>query len=153
MYLASLFAFVVAAVFGLTMAVRHFMGKDSGKAMGIVHGLWAVSGIVLLSVGLWQVRAGVWWWLLVSFLVVAAGGVYLFSRQVRGEAWPSPVIVAHGGLAIVSIVLLGVFLAVRDEPAAEDGDVPAQTTDNDPVEIVYPEGAPGAEPADDATPE
>ena len=143
MYLASFFAFVIAALFGLTMAVRHFRGQESGKAMGIVHGLWALSGVVLLSVGLATVNADpVWWWLVAGFVVVAAGGVYLFSRQVRGEPWPNLVVVAHGGLALVCIVVLGVFLAVREEPAAVDGSVPAQTTDNEPVEVVTPDGEP-----------
>lgn len=141
MYLASFFAFVIAALFGLTMAVRHFRGRESGTAMGIVHGLWALSGIVLLAVGLAQLNAGLWWWLLAGFVGVALGGLFLFVRQVRGEPWPTLVLVAHGGAALACIVVLGVFLAVRAEPAATGGDVPAQTTENEtiPVEELAPE--------------
>ena len=125
MSVAALFAFIWGALIGLFMAVWHFMGKTSGKAVGLAHGLFTLSGIALLAVGLWQVEAGVGWWLLAAFLVTAAGGAYLFSRQVRDEPWPGFVIVAHGGLAIVSIVLLALWLGRPDlEPAS---DVPGVT--------------------------
>lgn len=134
MYLVAFFAFVFAALIGLTMAVRHSRGLDSGRALGIAHGLFALSGIVLLAVGLASVRAGLGWWILVAFLVVAAGGAYLFVRQAKNEPWPGAVIVAHGGLALATIVVLGVWLAERPEPRGVDGSVPAQTTENQPLD-------------------
>ena len=111
MYLVALFAFVFAASLGAFMATLHWRGQESGKALGIAHGLFAVSGLVLLGVGLWQVGADTGWWLLGGFLLVAAGGAYLFSRQIRGEPWPGLVIAVHGGAAILMIVLLGVWLS------------------------------------------
>ncbi|MDT0632305.1 hypothetical protein RQM47_06635 [Rubrivirga sp. S365] len=137
MTLAALFAFIWGAMIGLFMAVWHFMGKTSGKALGIAHGLFTVSGVVLLLVGLLTHEANTGWWLLVAFLVTAAGGAYLFSRQIRGEPWPGFVIIAHGGLAIASIVLLGLFLAGDEPPVLEDpdGDVPAASTENQPVPV------------------
>ena len=124
MYLASLFAFIFAALMGLTMAVLHFKGIKSGKAMGLAHGFFALSGVALLAVGLFRVGADLGWWLLASFAVVAAGGIYLFSRQVRDEPWPAAVIVAHGGLAIVTVVALGLWLGVRGEPEDPGAVVP-----------------------------
>jgi hypothetical protein len=132
MYLIAFFAFVFAAALGLTMAVRHSRGLDSGRALGIAHGLFAISGIVLLAVGLASVQAGLGWWILVLFLLVAAGGAYLFVRQAKGEPWPGLVIVAHGGLALATIVLLGVWLANRPTPPSVDGDVPSQRTGAEP---------------------
>lgn len=117
MYVVSLFAFIWTALLGATMAVLHWRGIKSGKALGIAHGLFGVSGLVLLAVGLARIDAGVGWWLLAGFVAVAAGGFYLFSRQVKGEPWPGFVIVAHGGLAVVMIVLLGVWIA--GTPATE----------------------------------
>ncbi|PAP76409.1 hypothetical protein [Rubrivirga marina] len=136
MYLIAFFAFIFAALIGLTMAVRHSRGLESGRPLGIAHGLFAISGIVLLAVGLASVQAGAGWWLLVSFLVVASGGAYLFVRQAKGEPWPGAVIVAHGGLALATIVLLGVWLANRPEPRGTSGDVPAQTTENEPLDAL-----------------
>ncbi|WP_420455093.1 hypothetical protein [Rubrivirga sp.] len=135
MYVISIFAFATAAVLGLTMAVLHFRGQKSGKAMGLAHGFFALSGIVLLAVGLATVEAGPGWWILVSFLVVAAGGAYLFSRQLQDEPWPGWVIVAHGGLALATILVLGLWLADRPPPPSEDGSVPASTTENEPIPV------------------
>lgn len=112
----SLFAFILAALLGLTMAVLHFRGIKSGKALGIAHGLVALSAVALLATGLVLYGAGPAWWILGSFGVVALGGAYLFSRQVRDEPWPALVIVAHGGLAVVTIVALALWLGNRDEP-------------------------------------
>lgn len=120
MHLVAFFSFLFAAAIGLTMAVRHFRGQDSGKALGLAHGLFALSGIALLAVGLWQLDAGVGWWMVASFGVVAAGGAYLFSRQVQDEPWPGFVIVAHGGLAIATIVVLGLWLADPPEEPSEN---------------------------------
>lgn len=120
MSVAALFSFIWGALIGLFMAAWHFMGKKSGKAVGLAHGVFTVSGLAFLAVGLWQAEAGIGWWLLAAFGVTAAGGAYLFSRQVRDEPWPGFVIVAHGGLAIVSIVLLALWLARPDlEPEAD----------------------------------
>ena len=127
MYFISLFAFATAAALGLLMAVLHFRGEQSGRAIGLAHGLFALSGIVLLAVGLGKLNAGPAWWIVAGFGVVALGGAYLFSRQVQGKPWPGLVIAIHGGLALVMIVVLGLWLADRPEPESEDGSVPATT--------------------------
>lgn len=115
----SLFAFVTAALIGLTMAVLHFRGIKSGKALGLAHGTIALSGIAMLAVGMWMREASAAWWIVGSFGVVALGGIYLFSRQVRDEPWPALVIIAHGGLAIATIVALGLWVGGRETPDAE----------------------------------
>ena len=124
MYVISLFAFIFAALLGLTMAVLHFRGIKSGKAMGLAHGFFALSGVALLATGLVQVGAEWGWWLLASFGVVALGGAYLFSRQLRDKPWPALVIVAHGGLALVTIAALGVWLGARGQPEDPGAAVP-----------------------------
>lgn len=137
MIVVALFTFLAGAAIGLTMAVAHFRGKESGMAIGIAHGLLTVSGIVLLARGLALVDATVGWWLLAAFLLTATGGAYLFYRQAKGEPWPGFVIVAHGGLALLSILLLGVWLVYADPTADEgfDQDVPSQTIENEPVPV------------------
>ena len=137
MSLAALFAFIWGALIGLFMAVWHFMGKKSGMALGLAHGVFTVSGIVFLTVGFLTQEETSGWWLLVLFLVTAAGGAYLLSRQVRDKPWPGFVIIAHGGLALASIVLLGIFLATYEPgaDAGQDGSVPAASTENPTVPV------------------
>ena len=115
----SLFAFIFGALLGLTMAWMHFKGKKSGMAIGLAHGVFTVSGLVLLATGLVMREATLAWWILASFGVVALGGLYLLSRQVRDKPWPGLVIVAHGGLAILTIVVLAVWLGKRETPPDE----------------------------------
>ena len=131
----SLFAFIFAAILGLTMAWLHFKGVKSGKAMGLAHGTFALSGIALLVTGLVMREASLAWWIVGSFGVVAAGGAYLFSRQIRDEPWPGLVIVAHGGLALVTIVALAVWLGKRETPPDEADLETASAT-----EVVVPNG-------------
>ena len=128
----ALFAFIWGALIGLFMAVWHFMGKKSGMAVGLSHGAFTISGIVFLVTGLVMNEAGAGWWILVMFLVTAAGGAYLLSRQVRDKPWPALVIIAHGGLAIASIVVLGLWLYGVEPGVGEgqDADVPAQSPEN-----------------------
>ena len=129
MHLAALIAFGIGAVFGLAMAVNHFRGIESGMATGIVHGLFTVSGLVLLFVGLRYAPALDAWPAFWAFVVTAAGGAFLFYRQITGKKWPNAVIVAHGAAAILSIAFL-LFLVWGNTGAsrpAEPG-VPAATS-------------------------
>ena len=127
MHLAALLSFLLAAALGITMAVNHVRGVPSGTAFGIAHGLAAVSGLVFLITSFVFLDVEIGWWILAGFLLTAAGGVYLFTRQQKGEPWPGLVLVAHGSLAILSIVLLAVWIA---GPRGQEEGVPV------PVEAV-----------------
>ena len=139
MYVAAFFALVFGALVGLFMALRHFQGKESGKAVGIMHGFWTVTGTALLAVGLAEVEASWGWWVLVGLLATAAGGAFLFYRQLKGEPWPGVVIVAHGALGIAAVVVLGLWIGGLRETGVEDqgmdADVPSQTIENEPVDV------------------
>ena len=116
MHIAAIFAFIIGAILGLVMAYNHFRGVESGKAFGLVHGAFTVSGIVLLGVGLlYAPNLGEWpgggaWLAFWAFALTATGGLFLFYRQATGKKWPSLVILAHGGAALASIALLIVLL-------------------------------------------
>lgn len=132
MHIAAIFSFIIGAILGLVMAYNHFTGVSSGKAFGLGHGAFTVSGLVLLGVGLLYSPdlgappfGGAWlaFW---AFLLTATGGIYLFVRQSKGKDWPNAVVIAHGAAALLSIALLIVLLlgnngASRD---AEPGIVP-----------------------------
>ena len=107
---ASLVLLAFGAGIGVLMAISHFRGKVSGKAVGIMHGAWTVSGLVVLGIGLADLGVASAWWFLAAFLGVAAGGAYLFWRQLAGKPWPDLVVWAHGGAALLGLAVLGVWL-------------------------------------------
>ena len=100
MHLAALISFVIGALIGLLMAVNHFRGIESGKAFGIVHGLFTVSGLVMLGVGLRYAPALDAWPAFWAFVATAVGGAFLFYRQITGKKWPSAVVLVHGAAAL-----------------------------------------------------
>ena len=126
MHLAAVIAFIFGAVIGLVMAVNHFRGVDSGKAIGIGHGLFTVSGLVFLGVGLLYAPALHAWPAFWAFLATAAGGAFLFYRQITGKRWPNAVVVIHGAAALASIALLLVLIWGNNGASrqAEPGTVP-----------------------------
>lgn len=118
---AAFFSFLFAAGIGGFMAYQHSRGVPSGAAMGIVHGVFVLIGFAFLLGGLWFVDDPGWgWWLLAAFLATAAGGSYLWMRQRKGEPWPGLVLIAHGSAAVLSIVLLGLWLFSDPRPAGPD---------------------------------
>lgn len=137
MSFVSLFALAFGAAIGLTMAVLHFRGVKSGMALGIAHGVFTLGGIALLVIGLGDIAGSTGWWIALGLGVVALGGAYLFYRQTQDEPWPGFVIVAHGGLALVMIAALGVWLFSLDSPQTTD--VPAS-----PLDEGQPAVGPGA---------
>ena len=132
MHIVAVFAFLFGAMIGLTMAVDHFRGKESGKLIGLAHGTFTISGIVLLTVGMLYSDIDAWL-ALYAFLGTAVGGLFLFYRQMTGKKWPSAVILIHGGAAIASIVLLIGLLVNAGNGASRDAEpgVPAVTSGAD----------------------
>lgn len=130
MYIAALLAFIAAAALGLTMAVLHVRGQNPGRAIGLVHGLLAASGIVLLASGLYRIAAGNAWWLLAAFAVTAMGGSYLFYRQSQGKPWPNAVLLVHGAAALASITLLAVWVFGRAGEIEPVEPTPAEQMEN-----------------------
>lgn len=105
----ALIVLIGGAIIGLFMAGAHVKGVESGKGVGILHGVFVLAGLALMGTGMVQIGGG--WWLFVGFLVVASGGAYLFSRQMTDKPWPALVIIAHGGLAIALLITMGLWLA------------------------------------------
>ena len=114
MFLYAVICLTIAALFGLYMAIGHFTGRSpppTGAA--VLHGLFAVAGVILLLLGVLEVGWGtVHSWALILFVAAALGGLYLVSHHARGVALPSPVVVIHGLVAAIAFLILvsAVFL-------------------------------------------
>ena len=136
MQIVAVFSFITGAILGLVMAYNHFTGKETGKAFGLGHGVFTVSGIVMLGVALLYSEGGLGappfggaWLAFWAFVITATGGIYLISRQMTGKKWPSSVVLIHGGAALASIALLIVLLMSVGNGSSRDAEpgIPAVT--------------------------
>jgi hypothetical protein len=115
MFVKAIWLFALAAVFGLYMAIQHFRGRTPPPPLAaVLHGLLAVSGAVVLFLGVMQIGFGtVHTWALVLFVVAALGGLFLVSHHIRGKPLPNGVVVIHGMVAVIAfLILLVAVLAV-----------------------------------------
>lgn len=133
MHIAAVIALILGALLGLAMAAAHFRGKESPTVMGLVHGAFTVSGIVLLVAGLLYAPNLDAWPAVWALLATAAGGLFLFYRQQTGKTWPSAVVLVHGGAAIASIAFLISLLMANGNGASRQAEpgVPAVTSGAD----------------------
>lgn len=104
--------FAIAAIGGLTLVTMKFSGKTLPWSLIIGHGLFAAAGLVALIAAVIQNSAlALMNTALVLFLIVAIGGFILFSFQVRKKDLPNALIVIHGGLAVISFLVLLIAVA------------------------------------------
>lgn len=104
--------FALAALGGATLATLHFRGRTPlPMPLALLHGALAATALVLLVLAAMQPGfGGLGMLALVIFVLAALGGFYLFSFQLRGQPLPSPVVLIHGGAAVLAFVLLLIFL-------------------------------------------
>jgi hypothetical protein len=103
----SIIALALAALGGLTMLALRLRGQRPPMPLAILHGVGAATGLACLAIVV--VRSpghGLATYALVGFGAAVVGGLTLFSMHLRGKAHPVPLIVAHGSIAIISLVAL-----------------------------------------------
>jgi len=100
--------FAVAALGGATLAIMHFRGRTPPMLLALLHGLLAASALALLIAAALTTPGfgGLGLAALVIFVLAALGGFYLLSHPLRGRPLPSPVVLIHGGAAVVAFLLL-----------------------------------------------
>ena len=108
MFTYAVLLIALGAVAGLYMAVQHFKGRTPPKSgVAILHGLLAVSGVIVLLLGVWEIGFGtVHSWALGLFVIAALGGLYLVSHHMRQRPLPNGVIVIHGLVAAIAFLVL-----------------------------------------------
>jgi hypothetical protein len=103
--------FALAALLGITLAVKHLKNKDAPISLALVHGLAAALGLVLLIVAVVQMSsAGLAGVALAIFVIAALGGFVLFAMHLMKKSLPRGLIFLHGLAAVVAFVVLLVFL-------------------------------------------
>ncbi len=115
MLVNAVWLFAVAAIVGVYMGVLHTGGRTPPPVLAaVLHGVLAVSGAVVLLLGVMQIGLGasVHSWALGLFVLAALGGLYLVSFHFRRKPLPGGVIVIHGMVAAVAFLILLVAVFV-----------------------------------------
>ena len=113
MLLWATILFAIAALGGATLSTLHFRGRTPlPMPLALLHGLLAASALVLLVVAALTLPGfgGLGLAALVIFVIAALGGFYMFSFHLRGQPLPSPVVLIHGGAAVLGFVLLLLYV-------------------------------------------
>jgi hypothetical protein len=104
--------FAVAAVGGVTMLALHLRKDNLPLPLALVHGAFAAAGLVVLILAVLLAGASAVI-SVVLFVVAALGGFFLFALYLRGSKLPTPLILVHGGVAVVAfLILLAVLLGL-----------------------------------------
>ena len=114
MYLtAAVILFALAALFGATMAVMHFLGRTPPRvSLAILHGVFVVCGFAALLGVVWPNFDGRPAWALAVFAVAALGGSAMVLGW-RARPLPSALVLIHGGVAVAAFgILLAAFFAL-----------------------------------------
>jgi hypothetical protein len=106
MLTVSIVLFAVAMVVGLTIATRIFKNKNTPLPVTLTHGFFAASGLTLLIIYAAQQPKHSPLTSIVLFSIAVAGGLILFARDMMNKSLPKPLIIAHAGIAIISLVIL-----------------------------------------------
>ena len=102
--------FGIAALGGLALAGIRLSGREIPPTwIALVHGVVAVAGLVILIMAVTGGGDVPQWarYALIGFIIAALGGLVLFlGFHLRGRALPIPIVLVHGGVAVVSFILL-----------------------------------------------
>ena len=108
----SVVAFGLAATIGVLLFGLRIRQKVLPMPVALFHGFVAATGLVCLVFAVATGAPRLATYALLGFAAAAVGGFYLFSIHMRGRIHPVVFIVAHGGIAVGSYVLL-LLAAVR----------------------------------------
>ena len=98
--------FAIAALGGATLAYMRIVKKDVSMPLALAHGLLAATGLVLLTIGVTRTGGTGLTVALAAFIIAALGGFTTFSFHLRSRPLPIPLVVIHGGAAVVAFLIL-----------------------------------------------
>ena len=103
---AAVGLFAIAAIFGVTMAVLHFMGKSPPPmGLAVLHALFIIPGFGVLVGAVWRLFSGPPTWALGIFALAALGGGTMVLGW-RAKPLPSALVLIHGGAALTGLAIL-----------------------------------------------
>lgn len=107
--------FSMTAILGMYLISLVLNNKPTPNVVSLFHGLFAVTGIVLLIVYCNGNSAGPMTTIIV-FSIAALGGLTMLVRKLNGKTIPKWLAVTHGLIAVVGFILLLVFAFGSNTP-------------------------------------
>ena len=105
---AAIAIFGMTAILGMYLLSLVLRSKTTPNGIAIVHGLLAVTALILLIVYCMGHSSGPWVSIVV-FLIAATGGITLGYRDITGRSVPKWLAIVHGLTAVIGFILLLCF--------------------------------------------
>ncbi len=106
MLIAVIALFALAAVVGITLAVKIFKKQETSKGVALAHGAVGATGLVLLIVYTLRHPHAYLTAAIVLLVVAALGGILLFANDVRKRPGPAALVIIHALAAVIAVVLV-----------------------------------------------
>ena len=100
--------FALTAILGMYLLSLVLRNKTTPKGVSFMHGLFAFTALILLSVYVFGNSPGPTSSLIV-FAVAAMGGFILIYRDITGKSIPKWLAIGHGLIAVTGFALLLLF--------------------------------------------
>ena len=106
--------YVAIAILGMTAILGMYLlslvlrSKTTPNAVAIIHGLLAVTAIILLVVYSLGHETEIWE-IIIVLLIAATGGIIMGYRDITGQSVPKWLAIVHGLIAVVGFILLLYF--------------------------------------------
>ena len=102
LYFVTLFA--LGAIIGMYLLALVLQGKETPKAVALIHGVFVVVALVLLII--YSSRNPGLADSIVLFLIAALGGLVLIIRDLLSKSIPKWLAVVHGLVAVTGFIFL-----------------------------------------------
>jgi hypothetical protein len=106
MLTSTIVLFVLAALLGLTAAIRIFQKKPTVKGIALAHGAFGAAGLIGLILYAVKNPHGLLTIAIVLLVVAALGGLIIFINDLRGKAGPLPLVAIHALAAVTAVALV-----------------------------------------------
>ncbi|MDX1837341.1 hypothetical protein DIZ81_05365 [Legionella taurinensis] len=108
MLVLAIIVFVLAALLGLYLASFILTNKNTPKGVALIHGGFALLGVLLL-IG-YSLMYDTPVWALVFFVLATMGGVFMVYLDLTGKTIAKVLPLGHGLIAAVGLVLLILYV-------------------------------------------
>lgn len=106
----AIIVFALAAVFGLLILTKILKNEATPKAAVFIHGALAATALLMVVYYVIENAEKSPKASLAVFLIAAAGGFILFSRDMQKKPLPKGLALIHAGAAVLGLLLLVFFV-------------------------------------------